>query len=230
MVLLDKAVVARYKSHGKNFEILVDPDKALSFKKGGVDISDVLAVEDVFESASRGERCSEDSLMKAFGTTDVGEVAKKILLSGEIQLTHEQRRRIQEEKRRKVVAFIAKHAINPKTRLPHPPQRIELAMEEAKVRVDPFKSVDENVKEVMKGIKAILPIRFEEIEIAVKIPPKWAPKSYGDVSSHGEIIKDEWQPDGSWICVVRIPAGQQSDFYAMLNRITRGEVETKVLK
>jgi ribosome maturation protein SDO1 len=231
MVTLDNAVVARYKTHGENFEILVDPDGALALRRGeNVNIEDIIAVEEIFESASSGERCSEEALTKAFGTTNSIEVAKKIITNGEIQLTAEQRKKLQDDKKKKVVNFIARNAINPQTMTPHPPQRIEKAMEEAKFHIDPFKSVDEVVKEVMKAIRPIIPIRFEEVEIAVKLPALYAPKSYGDVAAFGQIIKEEWQNDGSWICVIKIPAGMQTDLYDALNRITKGEAETKLVK
>ena len=43
---------------------------------------------------------------------------------------------MQEEKRLMVIATITREAINPQTKLPHPARRIEIAMEEAKVRID----------------------------------------------------------------------------------------------
>ncbi len=231
MVSLDQAVVARLKASGATFEILVDPDKALAFRRGEpVDVASILAAEEVFADASRGDRPAEEALQKAFGTTDIAEVAKRILQGGEIQLTADQRRRLLEEKRRQVVAFIARNAMNPQTMAPHPPARIEKAMEEGKVHIDPVKSVDENVKEAMKAIRPIIPIRFEEVQVAVRIPALYATKAYGDVAAFGEITKQEWQNDGSWICVIKMPAGMQTDFYDALNRKTKGEAQTKILK
>ncbi len=231
MVSLDQAVVARLKASGATFEILVDPDRALAFRRGEpVDVASILAAEEVFADASRGDRPAEEALQKAFGTTDIAEVAKRILQSGEIQLTADQRRRLLDEKRRQVVAFIARNAMNPQTMAPHPPARIEKAMEEAKVHIDPVKSVDENVKEAMKAIRPIIPIRFEEVQVAVRIPALYAAKAYGDVAAFGELTKQEWQNDGSWICVIKMPAGMQTDFYDALNRKTKGEAQTKILK
>ena len=43
-------------------------------------------------------------------------------------------------------------------------------MEEARVNIDPFKSVEEQVKETVRALRPLLPIRFEEIRIAVRIP------------------------------------------------------------
>lgn len=231
MVTLDKAVVAKLKTHGELFEILVDPEKALDMKKGAdVKMEDVLAVEDVFENASRGDRVPEEGLVKAFGTTNVQDIARKIIMEGEINLTAEQRNRMQEEKRRQVVSFISRNAINPQTMTPHPPARIERAMEEAGVHIDLAKSVEENVNMVMKAIRPIIPIRFEEVKIAVKIPANYAARAFGEISTFGKLVRDEWQNNGSWIGVVQIPAGMQPEFYDLVNKLSKGEAETKLLR
>ena len=231
MVTLDNAVIARLKKGGKQYEVYVDPDGAFSFKRGDeIDIEQILAVEDVFENASRGDRPAEQDIENTFETQDVFEIAKHIILHGEIHLTTEQRKAILEEKKRKIITFIAANAINPQTRTPHPPNRIEHAMEEAGVHIDPLKSVDEQVTTVMKAIRPIIPIRFEEVNVAVRIDMDYAPKSYGTISKFGTLNKEEWQKDGSWIGVVTIPAGMQDDFFGVVNHLTKGTAEIRVLK
>ena len=230
MIPLERAVVARLESHGEKFELLVDPDLAVRFRQGEpVDLEDMVAALAVFENSSRGTRASEESLNKVFHTTEFPAVATRIIQKGEIHLTADQRRHMIEEKRRQVITFIARNAVNPQTGLPHPPQRIEMAMDEARVNIDLYKSVDEQVKDTMKALRPLLPIRFEEARIAVRIPPDFASKAYGEIQPVAQIEKDEWQKDGSWICVVRIPAGIQGDFYDLINRITRGQGEVRLL-
>ena len=231
MVTLEEAVTARLKTHGVVFEVLVDPEGALSCRQGDeVDVEKILAAEDVFENASRGDRSSEEDLVKAFETTDVLTIAAKIIKKGEIQLTAEQRKRIIENKRRQVVTVIARNAINPQTGTPHPPTRIERAMEEARVNIDPTKSVQEMVNVTMKAIRPIIPIRFEEVDVAVKIPSAYAPKAYGEIATFAKLQKEQWQNDGSWVGVVRLPAGLQDEFYSLINRLSKGDAETKLLK
>jgi ribosome maturation protein SDO1 len=150
-------------------------------------------------------------------------------MHGELQLTQEQRKHFLEEKTKQVVSIIARNAINPQTRAPHPPARIRTAMEEAKVHIDPLKSVDEQVKIVMKAIRPIIPIRFEEVDIKVHVPPSYAAKSYGEIANFGTLVKDKWENDGSWTAVVRMPAGLQNDFYGLVNRLTKGDAETELL-
>lgn len=230
MSTLDDAVIARYKKGG-TFEILVDPNGALALKKGEeIDIGNVLAVEDIFEDAKKGDRSSEQDLLRAFGTSNILEISKCIIKDGEIQLTTDQRKKIRDQRKSKVINIIATNAINPQTSAPHPPSRIERAMDEAGISIDISKNVDDLVKDVMKKIRPIIPIRFEEVDIAVKIPFEYANKSYGEIHGFGQLVKEEWQSDGSWIGVIKIPAGLQDEFYSLVNRLTKGDAETKLLK
>ncbi len=231
MISLDDAVVARLESHGERFELLVDPDLAARVRQGeDIDIEDVVAALEVFDNSSQADRASEESLKKVFGTTVFEEIARRIITKGEIHLTAEQRRAMVADKRRQVITFISRNAVNPQTGHPHPPQRIDMAMEEARVNIDPFKGLEEQVKETMKLLRPILPIRFEELRLAVRIPADHAPRAYGEIQTAATIEKEEWQKDGSWICVVTIPAGIQNEFYDLVNKVSKGEAETRIIK
>lgn len=230
MVSLEKAVIARLDTRGERYEVLVDPELALKLKRGEeVDMSSLLAVDTVFKDARKGDKAGVEHLKEIFGSSDPIEVAKAIIKKGEIQLTTEQRRKMLEDKRKQIVSIIAKNAINPQTNTPHPPGRIEKAMEEAKVNIDLWKTAEEQVPVVVKALRPIIPIRFEEKTLAVKIPPQYAAKAYPVIKPFGEIKKEEWQKDGSWIFLIDIPAGMVDDFLRELNSLTKGEVETKIL-
>lgn len=231
MVSIDKAVVARFESKGKKFEILVDSNKALAFRKGQpYSLENVLAVVEVFRDAKTGDRCGSSELKEAFGTDDVLKVSEAILKKGEIHLTAEQKRTMVEEKRKQIIAIIARNAINPQTDLPHPPQRIEAALEEARIKVDPFLPAEEQVPDALKELRPIIPIRFEKKRVAVKFPAIYAPKAVGMVKRIAEIQKDQWLGDGSWVVVVEIPAGMITEFFDAVNGETKGEAEIKVLE
>ena len=230
MVTLEDAVIARLEYYGERFEVLVDPDLASDLKRGEkIEIDEILAVEEVFKDARKGDKASEESMLKAFETVDPMEAAKIIIVKGQVQLTAQQRRDMQEDKRKRVVAKIAREAINPQTKLPHPARRIEIAMEEAKIHIDPFKSVDEQVNIVLKAIRRLIPIRFEKVKVAIRVPGESTGKVFGIIPEYGKTQKEEWQQDGSWIAVVEIPGGLQDSFYHKLSEVTRGQVETKLL-
>jgi len=230
MVSLDKAITARLETHGERFEILVDPDLAYLFKTGRKsDLTNLLAVEEIFTDARKGERPTTEALKKAFGTTDVMKIAEIILQKGEVQLTTEQRKKMMEERRKKIVSILARECVDPRTGAPHPPQRIEKAMEESKIHIDPFKDAEAQLDEVMNSLRVILPIKFERVKIAVRIPAEYAPRAYGTLKEYN-LQNEEWQQNGSLIAVVEMPAGLQGEFYDKINRITSGNVETKIIK
>ncbi|MDD1670605.1 MAG: ribosome assembly factor SBDS [Methanomicrobiales archaeon] len=230
MIPLDRAVIARLETHGERFELLVDPDLAVKIRHGeAVDIEDAVAAIFVFENASRAEKASDEALQKVFQTTDFPTIARRIIEKGEIHLTAEQRKQLLAEKRGQVITYIARHAINPQTGLPHPPARIEMAMEEAKVAIDPFRPLDELVADTMKALRPLIPIRFEEVRVAVKIPAEHAARAYGDIDAFARIEQEEWQKDGSWICVVRIPGGMQQELENLVRKITKGTGQTRVI-
>ncbi len=231
MVDVDRAVIARLQKFGSTFEILVDPDVAREYKEGKkVDFDKLLAAQDVFKDAHSGDRCGEESLLKVFETTDTFEVAKKILDKGQIQLTTEQKRHMAEEKFKQVAALISRNAINPQTGTPHPVVRIERAMEEAKVHCDIFKDAEQQMADVVKVLRPLLPLKFEKRIIALKIPPSYASHAQREVRTFGEMKQDQWLKDGSWVAVVEIPAGMQDEFFGKLAGITHGEAETRVLE
>jgi len=131
---------------------LVKPDPALDYKLGKKkDISVVLVSEDIYTDSGKGTKPTNEKLLKAFKTEDLTEIAQIILEKGDLNLTTDQRRKMIEEKRKRIVEYIAKTYVDPKSHLPHPPLRIEQAMKDARVSVDPQKSVDEQVKDIVEN-------------------------------------------------------------------------------
>jgi len=230
MISLDKAVIARYQRGQLNFEILVEPENAYRAKRGeNVPLDNLVASRDVFSDSKKGLRASESDLNKVFGTNSFEMILKKMMKDGEIQLTTEQKNKMQEEKTKQIVNLIAKNAVDPRTHAPHPPQRIEKALEEARIHVDPFKPAQNQMEAALKAIKVILPIKLEIVRIAVKIPAENAVRVYGFVKEH-KMMKEEWGSDGSLIALVEIPAGLQGDFFDKLNKLTSGNNETKIVE
>ncbi len=229
MVRVEDAVIARFEHSGEKFEILVDPYLAMDLKHGkDVDFGDLLAIDRIFKDAHKGEVKGEDSLRKVFWTTDVVQIAKKIILSGEVQLTTQQRRELLEKKKNDLIAFISRNCMNPQTKAPHPPQRIKLALEEVKFGVDINKPTSELVQEALKHLKKVLPISMDKLKVAVKVPASYAAKSIGILKKF-EVKREEWQNDGSLVALLEIPAGIKQDLFNELNHLTHGDFESKVI-
>ncbi|WP_433624493.1 ribosome assembly factor SBDS [Halomicrococcus sp. NG-SE-24] len=233
MISLEEAVTARLESHGERFEVLVDPDAALAIKRGEFEgeLEDVIAAEDVFENASRGDRPAESDLEEVFGTTEPLEIIPQVIEEGEIQITAEQREEMQEQKHKQLVDRITRNAVNPQMdNAPHPPERIETALEEAGFTVDPMEPVNQQVDDALEALRPVIPIRFEEVTVAVQVPADYAGSAQARIRQFGELEREEWQNDGSWVGVLTFPAGMQNEFYDLVNEHTSGEAETRIIK
>ncbi len=209
--LVPEPVIARISRIGKKFEIYVYPEKAYQFREGKeVDIRNILAVENVFTDARKALKAPSSDLKKAFGTTDLYEIAKIILKEGEVQLTSEYRKKLQEEKIRWIVNYIHKNFVDPQTNLPHPVSRIEKAMKEAKVKVDPLKEPEQQVKEIVEQLRKILPLKSGQVIILAKVPASVWAKARSLLAGQGNILSEKWSEDGSHVIFrVELPVGAQ---------------------
>ncbi|MFA5382692.1 MAG: ribosome assembly factor SBDS [Candidatus Micrarchaeia archaeon] len=229
MTSLDTALVAHYDRDDIRFEILVDAEKAYEYKEGKIkEIRQVLASDEIFKDAKNGERHKDECLIKYFGTTDPLEIAKQIILLGEVPITTNLRRKLVEEKTNQVIAIILRESIDPRTNAPHTRVRLENALEQVRIHIDPFKSAETQVEGVVNVLKPVLPIKFKRIQIAVKVPPEYSQRSYGLLKEFG-IKKEQWTSTGYLVAVIEIPAGIQMEFYNKINSFTHGNVETKIL-
>ncbi len=226
----DKFTVARITNDNGHFEVLVRPQKALDYRAGRVAaITEVLVAETIYSDANKGTRVSDESLRKAFGTTDQLKVAETILRTGTLQLTTEQRRKMVEEKRKQIVDFVCRECVDPKTNLPHPPMRIENAMEQIHYPIDPFKPVEEQAGDIVKLLRPILPLKMEQVSVDVKIPAQYSARAYGAIKGLGTIRSEEWRGDGSWHGILEMPAGLYAALVEKLGEVTKGNGEARVV-
>ncbi len=223
--------IARISIEGKNYELIVKPETALEYREGKpIGLSNVLVTETVFSDANKGLKVSEKDLQATFATTDIQKIAEMILKKGTLQLTADQRRRMIEEKKRQIVTLISRQAVDPRTKLPHPPTRIEQALEQAHFAVDPFGDVEAQANEAIKALRSLLPISVEKISVKVRIPSQYIGKVYGTVKSFGTIKNESWQADGSWTAIIEMIAGLYGSFIEKLGDLTKGNAEGEILK
>lgn len=218
--------VARIKQKGKPFEIIVDLDEALKFKKGQSDWLEV-GGDRIFKDTKKGDVASRADLEDCFGTTDVLEIGKKIVKNGEVLVTQEFRDEEKDKRLKQVVDFLATNTINPQTGNPHTPDRIQRALEEAHVNVKNV-PIENQIKEIMEQLSKVLPIRTETKKIKIVVPAIYTGKVYNTIMQYKE--EENWMNDGSLEVVVSIPAGIVMDFYDKLNSATHGAATTEEIK
>lgn len=222
--------VVRYSYEGEKFEILVKPDPALDFKLGKKkDISSILVSDEIYTDSGKGTKPSTEKLLKSFKTQDSFEIAQIILQKGDLNLTTDQRRKMIEDKKKQIIAFIAKTFVDPKTHLPHPPLRIEQAMKDGRVSIDPQKNVEEQVKSIVEKLRSIIALKSENLQLEIIIPAQYASQSYSVLKSVGSLKKEEWQNNGSLKAILEIPAAARPNVIDRLGSITKGSASVEVM-
>ena len=219
MVSLDSAVLARWEYGGKRYEILVDPALVDAFRQNpsSVNMDDFLATDEVWHDARGGDRPTEEAIESTFGTQEIDEIAAIILEKGNIQLTTNQRKEMVEQKRQLIIQEIHSTAIDPKAKSPHPKTRIELALEESRFSVDPFKRLDVQVKDAINTVKSLIPLSFEPVRIAFRI----SGSGYGKTSKflRPYLDKDEWLSNGDWACIIQCPPGMAGNLIGKVKSV-----------
>jgi len=216
----------RLTINGDKFEILVKPDPALEYKTGKrTDFSSVLVSDEIYSDANKGSRASSEKLTKHFKTKDTGEIAKQILTRGELALTTDQRRRMVEEKKKQIIQFISRNFVDPKTHLPHPPIRIESAINEVRIIIDPYKRAEDQAKQVIEALRKILPLRSEVAVLTITIPPQFASQSYSVLKGTGNFKNEQWLSDGSLKAIVEVNAGAKGTLLDRIGSVTKGSAQ-----
>ncbi len=219
---------ARIKKAGKHFEIIVDLEKALKFKKGQGSVADFLEIETVYSDSKKGFKASEKDLKEAFGATDVNSISERIVREGEVLSTQDYRDEEKEKKINQVVNYLANNSIDPQTGNPHTAERIKSALEQAQVIIKNSPVADQ-IPGIVEKINSILPIKLETKKIKIIIPAAYTGKAYGVVASFKE--KESWLDNGDLEIIASVPSGEQLfSFYDKLNSVTHGSAVTEEIK
>ena len=228
---MDKVTVVKYSYASEKFEILVKPDPAFDYKLGKIsEISKILVSDEIYTDSGKGTRASNELLVKVFKTEDTIKIAEIMVQKGELNLTTEQRKKMISDKRKQIVTFIAKTYVDPRTHLPHPPLRIEQAMTDGRVSVDPFKNPDEQIKDIIEKLRPIIPLKTENIILEISVPAQFVAQSYTVLKSTGSLKKENWQTNGSLKAILEIPAAARPDVIDRLGAITKGTANVEVQK
>ena len=208
---MDKVTVVKYSFENEKFEILVKPDPAFDYKLGKIsEISKILVSDEIYTDSGKGKRASSELLLKVFKTDDSTQIAEIMMKKGDLNLTTEQRKKMTTDKRKQIVTFISKTYVDPRTHLPHPPLRIEQALTDGRGSIDPFRNVDEQIKDVVEKLRPIIPLKSENTVLEISIPAQFVAQSYSVLKSTGTLKKEDWQSNGSLKAILEIPAAALS--------------------
>jgi ribosome maturation protein SDO1 len=220
--------IARLKSGKMTFETMVDLDSAIKLKKGEtVDINEVIRDSAVYTDQKKGMRAGKDELENIFGTTNLQEIVKKIVEKGQIEVTQEYRDEAVESKKKQIIDFLSKNAVDSRTGRPFTPDIINSSIKESGVKIE-NKPAESQIRRVIEALTKIIPLKIETKKIIVRIPAQHTGRVYGLIQEYKE--KEEWLGNGELEAVLNIPVGIQTDFYDKLNSVTHGSALAEEVK
>ena len=219
---------ARLRHGSKTFETMVDLDSAMKIRKGeSSDVNEAIRDTTIWKDLKKGMRVGENDLKEAFGTTEFNHIVERIIKKGDLEVTQEYRDEALETKKKQVVDFLIRNAVDARTNRPFTPDMIESAIKQAGVKIE-NQPVDKQIKGIIETLKKAIPIKIETKKIKIKIPAEHTGRAYGLIQDYKE--KENWLSDGSLEVILDIPIGIQSDFYDKLNNITHGSAITSEMK
>ncbi len=220
--------IARLRAGKSIFETMVDLENAMKLKKGeDMDMSEIIRDTAIYTDQKKGMHAGNAELENAFNTTDFQEIVKKIIQKGDLEVTQEFRDEETEQKRKQVIDFLTRNAVDPRTSRPYTPDILENTIKQAGASIKNI-PIEKQINEILESLKRIIPIKIETKKIKIKIPAMHTGRVYGLVQEHKE--KEDWLPNGDLEVTLNIPIGIQMEFYDKLNSITHGSAITEEMK
>ncbi|HJO14666.1 MAG TPA: ribosome assembly factor SBDS [Candidatus Pacearchaeota archaeon] len=217
--------IAKLRSGKLFFETMVDLDNAMKLRKGNdVSIGDVIRDNAVYTNLGKGMKAGSAELEQAFGTSEFEKVVEQIVKKGIIEVSQEFRDEALEARRKQVVDFLVRNAIDGQTGRPFTPDTLQNALKDAGVKIE-NKNVENQITRIVDSLKQVIPIKIETKKLKVIVPAMHTGKAYGLLTEYKE--KEEWLSNGDLQITLNIPVGIQMEFYDKLNSVTHGSAITE---
>lgn len=220
--------IARLRSGKLTFETMVDLDNAIKLRKGGgVNINNIIKDSAIYLDQKKGMRAGKAELENVFGTTELPLIVEQIVRKGQIEVTQEFRDEVLESKKKQIIDFLVRNAVDARTNRPFTPDILNKAIKEAGIKIE-NKNIEDQINNFIEKLKMIIPIKLETKKIRIKIPAIHTGRIYGLLQDYKE--KEDWLSNGDLEIILNLPIGLQMDFYDKLNSITHGSAITNEVK
>jgi len=220
--------IARVRSGKLIFETMVDLDAAMRLKRGEqISISDVIRDNAIYLDQKKGMRAGAPELQNVFGTADFALVVEQIVKKGAVEDNQEFREGSLEKRKKQVVDFLVRNAIDVGTRRPFLPEMLSNSIRDAGIKIED-KPVETQINDIVDKLKKVLPIKIETKKIRIKLPAMHTGRVYGFLKEYKE--RENWLENGDLVMVLNIPVGIQMEFYDKLNAATQGSAVTEEVR
>jgi rRNA metabolism SBDS family protein len=214
--------LVRYKKGKHSFEIMTKPGSVRLFLSGKLGWDKVLSAEAIFTNAKKGNIAREQDLQEVFRTCDINKCAEIMVREGEAQVSASERKEDIDTHCRAIIAYLHR-SFTDQTNTRYPISKLELVMEEAKIRVDPAISVHKQAEEVIKRMQGKMVFKKGTTDYTITVSKAYAKKCGVIICKYSPAMhKEQRNPDGiTWkICLA---LGDMENFTNEMNKITEGD-------
>jgi len=216
---MSKTIVVRYKK----LELLCNACTIVKYRKGLLSRDSVLAIDQIFKNAQKGNKANDTDIRKVFGDKALPECIDEMLNNGDFQLTTQERKELTEKKRNEILHYFHTNYINPMNKLPHPRARYENAFKEHKINIDYSVSTERQVKDIYRKLIGAISMKPKEREIIISIG-KADKKVIKTISSYSKMLEVK-SKNGRHAFQVSIFDSQYEALLADLESCTKGDFQ-----
>ena len=214
-----------------SFEIACYKNKVLNWRsKIEKDLNEVLQSNYIFTNVSKGVSANNADLQSCFGTTDFVTIACEILAKGDLQISEKERALEMENKFKDIASIIVEKCINAETRRPFSIGMIERSMREQHFSVNANRTTKQQALELIKSLKAVLPIERAQMRIKVELPLHYAkslkPKLTALASS---VVAEEFLASSVEIVMLIDPGAYRSIEELLAKECTKGKILLEIV-
>merc|ERR1712228_55519 len=218
-----------YKKGKHKFEVISKQGQILKFRDGKVGVNSVLLVDQVFTNSVRGDVANAVDLSQVFGTDDIIKCCEEIVKNGELQYSAQERKAFVDEKTKEIVYYINKNYANPKTKLPHPADRISHCMKECKIRVDPKADTRRMAEDALKKMRGKLMFaKAVSMRAKLTIKHQHVGQCTNLIHKVATVIHEEWTGTGC-VFTVELSKADMNSLQVALMKPTNGDYEITFL-
>jgi len=228
--LLTNVSLVKLKKGGKRFEIACYPNKVLSWRnKVEKDLDEVLQIDRVFMNVSKGVMAKKEDLIKAFNTDDEKQIIVQILEKGELQVSEKERQIQLESLFKDVATVVAEKCVNPETNRPLTVGLVERAMKDIHYNLHPTRSAKQQALEVIKALKAVIPIERAQMRLRLVMAPADSKKVKEKLKDAILTTEEETTEDDEFAMTCRIDPGSFRKVDDEVRTATKGKGKIEIL-
>ena len=188
-----KFCTVKYVTNSISLEILCHQESVMDYRNGKKSLSQTVVMEEIYTNVSRGQKCNEATLKKALGDISFNEMIEMILNKGTFPLTTRERRLKVDQKKLQIVQYLKETYLNPKNNLPYTSDIWSSAIEEAKIKIDPFTPAHIQIKPYEKKLHEIIPLkRIINVESILTIPIANIGKVIGIIKKYSKVNSEKY--------------------------------------